>query len=221
MQYQIPLLSQECTDSLIRNLSISNAAKCFHLSDYHRLPALTKASVEFIAQNKLPVLHSNAWSEYISPNVTLLESLYKLLAKAENPSIWKLEFDSPSLKRAFSSRKHVHQRQLLDCLSVLQFDQTTADTTLVTTVDDCQFKVHKIILCLRSKLFEELFQGAEEEEKRSGQRRRWLEIDDVTGDVMRALLKYIYTADVGEVDGIAAELFETAGKVRQRQVLCV
>lgn len=104
-----------------------------------------------------------------------------------------------------------HSKVLLEQLSAFRLDASSADMTLFTTLDGLSFPVHKLILSLRSPVFAAMFNHRDLKENQKKQ----VEIDDISGEVMEALLKYIYSGDIRGITGIAGSLLSAADKVDQ------
>ena len=82
-----------------------------------------------------------------------------------------------------------------------------SDITLVAGVQE--FKVHKLHLSTHSAVFAAMFQH--EDTKEAIEKKAIIE--DVSAEVMRTLLHYIYTGTVENKDDLSVELFSAADKV--------
>lgn len=103
-----------------------------------------------------------------------------------------------------------HYQLLSSALQKLRLNSgNSADITLITTVDGRQFSAHKHILSVRSTVFEAMFGNADFAENQN----RQVKIDDVSGKVMDALLDYLYTANIGQINETAGDLLLAADKV--------
>lgn len=102
-----------------------------------------------------------------------------------------------------------HYEALSSQLLNLRENSNSSDIVLVTTVDRREFQAHKNILASRSAVFSAMFQHGNFIENKKNR----VEIDDVTGEVMDALLRYIYSADVQGIEKIAEHLLPAADKV--------
>lgn len=78
--------------------------------------------------------------------------------------------------------------------------------------DGRQFPAHKAILAARSAVFTSMFSHGECSE--SAHRARVLIEDITSGEVMEALLAYIYSGDTREVGRYSVELLAAADKVK-------
>lgn len=96
-------------------------------------------------------------------------------------------------------------------MSTLRLDVSSTDMTLLTTADGRSFPAHKLILSARSPVFGAMFRNGEFTENQ----KKLVEIDDISGEVMEALLKYVYELNVKGIEGIADKLLVAADKVRQ------
>lgn len=83
---------------------------------------------------------------------------------------------------------------------------TFSDTVLV--VDGREFYAHKAILAARSPVFSAMFEH-EMTESRKGR----VEISDIDPDVFNEMLKFIYTGDTPQIQGMAEDLLAAADKV--------
>lgn len=107
-------------------------------------------------------------------------------------------------------RQYEHFQELSKQLAILQLNgDASSDITLVTTVDKRKFPVHRNILGSRSTVFAVMFGNKQFKENQKG----LVEIDDVSGEVMEALLKYIYSGDIGGVGANSDALLQAADKV--------
>ena len=80
---------------------------------------------------------------------------------------------------------------------------------VLCTADGGEFPAHKVILSARSSVFEAMFSHDQFVENKSNR----VEIEDISKEVMEALLKYIYSGDIAQVKQYAVELLEAADKV--------
>ena len=85
-------------------------------------------------------------------------------------------------------------------------DDKFADVVLV--VGDTELKAHKLILTARSEVFAAMFEHATKEKQKSS-----VDITDVSVDVFRKMLQFIYSGSVPEMDELAVELLIVADKV--------
>lgn len=76
MQYNISLFSKECAQSMLRNLSVVNAARCFYLADLYDVQEIKKPIYEFINKNKEAFRLSDGWKQYFVPKIELIEKLF-------------------------------------------------------------------------------------------------------------------------------------------------
>lgn len=83
---------------------------------------------------------------------------------------------------------------------------TFSDTVLV--VDGREFYAHKAILAARSPVFNAMFEH-EMTESRKGR----VEISDIDPDVFSEMLKFIYTGNTPQIQGMAEDLLAAADKV--------
>lgn len=119
--------------------------------------------------------------------------------------------------------KEIDARQLIDQfghfevlssqLASLQVSpEASSDITLVTTADKRQFPVHTAILSARSTVFAAMFGNDQFKENQE----HAVKIDDISGEVMEALLKYVYNGDAQDVGPNADALLQAADKVTSR-----
>ncbi|KAL6953829.1 hypothetical protein U1Q18_046959 [Sarracenia purpurea var. burkii] len=91
-----------------------------------------------------------------------------------------------------------------------------ADVTIV--VNGTEYPVHRTVLAARSAVFSAMFEqnGMKESEKNR------IDVTDISEDVMEEMLRYIYTANVKNLNDIADDLFEAADKydLGELKVLC-
>ena len=83
-----------------------------------------------------------------------------------------------------------------------------SDINLV--VGDTRFPVHKAILASRSPVFAGMFRHIEMEESKQG----IVQIKDLEPDVLKEMLKFIYTGKTSQLESMADELLSAADKVR-------
>ena len=102
-----------------------------------------------------------------------------------------------------------HQDVLIENLASLRLNSQLTDITLVTTVDGREFSAHKSILAARSVVFAAMFSHEELEESQKNQ----VEVPDFSGEVMEAMLSYIYTGKIESIDSFAGDLLVAADKV--------
>jgi speckle-type POZ protein len=81
-----------------------------------------------------------------------------------------------------------------------------SDTVLV--VDGREFNAHKAILAARSPVFNAMFEH-EMKESRKGR----VEISDIDPDVFNEMLKFVYTGNTPQIQGMAEDLLAAADKV--------
>lgn len=89
-------------------------------------------------------------------------------------------------------------------------DFNSSDITLKTSRDNGLFPAHKLVLSARSSVFAAMFSHGEVKENQN----RLIEINDMSSEVMLAILKYIYTGDIEGYDYLYGDLLETARNVR-------
>ena len=82
-----------------------------------------------------------------------------------------------------------------------------SDFTLI--VGDQRFPVHKSMLAARSPVFAAMFGHHEMEESKQGE----ATIKDLEPEVLKEMLKYIYTGKVTQLESMADELLAAADKV--------
>ena len=87
--------------------------------------------------------------------------------------------------------------------------KTGANSDITLVVKTEEFKVHKFPLATHSAVFEAMFQH--ENTKETIEKK--VVIEDVSAEVMRTLLHYIYTGTVENKDDLSVELFSAADKV--------
>ena len=85
-----------------------------------------------------------------------------------------------------------------------------ADVTLKTMTDERLFPAHKLILKLRSSVFAAMFSG----EFVENQTKKPIKIFEISGQVMEAMLAYIYCRSFDGWKEIAGELAMAADMVR-------
>lgn len=87
--------------------------------------------------------------------------------------------------------------------------ETGANSDITLVVEDQEFKVHKLHLATHSAVFAAMF---EHEDTKEAIEKKVI-IEDVSAEVMRTLLRYIYTSTVESKDDLSVELFSAADKV--------
>lgn len=80
-----------------------------------------------------------------------------------------------------------------------------SDVTLVC--GHKEFPVHKAILSARSKVFQAMFEHKMLENERSR-----VEIEDIDGDIMLEILRFIYAGKIQNIDSLADALLPAADK---------
>uniref|UniRef100_A0A0N5BS25 BTB domain-containing protein n=1 Tax=Strongyloides papillosus TaxID=174720 RepID=A0A0N5BS25_STREA len=80
-------------------------------------------------------------------------------------------------------------------------------TDYTIKVKDKEIKVHKAVLAARSPVFCKLFKNTFEKS-----RTNFIEIKDFRVEVVREMLRYIYTDEVSDIQNMANEIFEIANK---------
>jgi len=86
--------------------------------------------------------------------------------------------------------------------------ETGLFTDVVLVVGECELRVHKCILAARSPVFTAMFEHKETKEAQENR----VEITDLSIEVCRILVEYIYTGKVNSVHEYALELLEAADK---------
>ena len=97
--------------------------------------------------------------------------------------------------------------RLSEDLSTLFETQKFSDVTLC--VGGKEFSVHKAILAARSPVFAAMFEHEMEEKKQNR-----VDITDMDPEVLREMLRFIYTGKTPFLDKLDAELLAAADKVR-------
>uniref|UniRef100_A0A0N5B282 Speckle-type POZ protein n=1 Tax=Strongyloides papillosus TaxID=174720 RepID=A0A0N5B282_STREA len=77
----------------------------------------------------------------------------------------------------------------------------------VIKVEDTEIKVHKAVLATRSPAFYDIFNSTSDESQTN-----IIEIRDFNIEVVREMLKYIYTDEVSDIQDMTNEMFEIANK---------
>ena len=90
-------------------------------------------------------------------------------------------------------------------LSCLLDTNPFSDVTIF--VQESQFQAHKSILSARSPVFAAMFQNETKENQNNA-----VDIPDVDGETFGALLRFIYTGHVDNLQEVAEELFVAADK---------
>ncbi len=93
-------------------------------------------------------------------------------------------------------------------LGKLLEDGSFSDFALV--VGDQRLPVHKAILAARSPVFAAMFGHIEMDENKNG----IVQIKDLEPDVLREMLKFIYTGKTTQLETMADELLSAADKVK-------
>jgi len=81
-----------------------------------------------------------------------------------------------------------------------------ADVTLFFPNESVQLKAHSWILCLRSNYFDSVFKMTDSKEAKNG----LIAVNETTVEVMRELLRFIYTDNINGLDKFAFELMLAA-----------
>uniref|UniRef100_A0A0N5BHN7 BTB domain-containing protein n=1 Tax=Strongyloides papillosus TaxID=174720 RepID=A0A0N5BHN7_STREA len=77
----------------------------------------------------------------------------------------------------------------------------------VIKVEDTEIKVHKAVLAARSPVFYDIFNSTSDQSQTN-----IIEIRDFNIEVVREMLKYIYTDEVSDIQDMTNEMFEIANK---------
>lgn len=100
----------------------------------------------------------------------------------------------------------VPECRLPDDLGSLFENQKFSDVTLA--VENREFQAHKSILAARSPVFAAMFEHEMEERKHNR-----VEITDVDHEVLREMLRFIYTGKASNLEKMADDLLAAADKV--------
>ena len=101
----------------------------------------------------------------------------------------------------------VPEENLFTDLGKLLDDGSFSDFALI--VGDQRFPVHKAILAARSPVFAAMFGHNEMDENKNGV----VQIKDLEPEVLKEMLKFIYTGKTSLLDTMADELLSAADKV--------
>uniref|UniRef100_A0A0K0FFU7 Speckle-type POZ protein-like (inferred by orthology to a human protein) n=1 Tax=Strongyloides venezuelensis TaxID=75913 RepID=A0A0K0FFU7_STRVS len=89
-------------------------------------------------------------------------------------------------------------------------------TDCIIKVEDTEIKVHKAVLVARSPVFHNILNSTLEE-----LRTTVIEIEDFRVEVVREMLKYIYTDEVSNMQNMANEMFEIANKYQLHRLKAI
>jgi len=105
---------------------------------------------------------------------------------------------------------------LSDDMSRLFDKQTFSDCVLAS--GECEFKVHKAILATRSPVFGAMFEHKSMSEARSDR----VQIDDIEPEVLREMLRFMYTGTAPNLERLSDELLSAADKyqLERLKVMC-
>ncbi|XP_011877876.1 PREDICTED: speckle-type POZ protein A-like [Vollenhovia emeryi] len=151
--------------------------------------------------------------DYISlyPAHTLLpnDTLTILCELSINTDI--INISSQSIAKEFQ----VPECQALDNLGLQLENEKFCDVTL--TVRDKEFRAHKVIIAAQSPVFSAMFEHNMEESKKNH-----VVITDVDAEVLREVLRFIYTGKVANLNVMAKDLLAAADKyaLKRLKVLC-
>lgn len=117
-----------------------------------------------------------------------------------------------------SGQNNAIQFKVPDCklsedLSQLLDTQKFSDVILA--VNGREFFAHKAILAARSPVFNAMFEHEMEEKKQNR-----VEITDMEPEVLKEMLKFIYSGKVSQLEKMADDLLAAADKVRRRDFVC-
>lgn len=101
----------------------------------------------------------------------------------------------------------VYKKGTLAMLAELFHSEKFTDVILAPSDKPEELKAHKAIICASSPVFTAMFEHATEE-RREGR----VEIVDVTYDILKEMLRFIYTGEVDNLETHAEELYEAANK---------
>lgn len=104
------------------------------------------------------------------------------------------------------SLSYHHQRLSKDFGSLLE--RSRFSDVMLCTSDGKEFPSHKAILSARSSVFDAMFRHEQLQENMENR----VCIDDISSQVLEALLNYIYCGDTSSVDQFSAELLIAADK---------
>lgn len=108
----------------------------------------------------------------------------------------------------------VPECRLSDDFGQLFENQKFSDVTLA--VSGREFQAHKAILAARSPVFAAMFEHEMEERKHNR-----VEILDVDHEVLREMLRFIYTGKAASLDKMADDLLAAADKVNIQLFFCI
>jgi speckle-type POZ protein len=107
------------------------------------------------------------------------------------------------------------EQQLAKDLSCLLDTNSSSDVTIFA--QESKFQAHKAILSARSPVFAAMFQNETKESQTNA-----VGIPDVDGETFGALLRFIYTGHVDNLEEVTEELFVAADKYQcvQLKMMC-
>lgn len=106
-----------------------------------------------------------------------------------------------------SAALKVPECKLSQHMGYLLDNGTFSDVTLCA--GGREFKAHKAVLATRSPVFSAMFEHQMEESRRGR-----VEIPDIDPDVFHEMLKFVYTGNTPQLQGMADDLLAAADKVK-------
>lgn len=120
----------------------------------------------------------------------------------------------------FSGQSNMMQLKVPDCRLSKDFENLLNDsefTDCTFSVGGVEFKAHKAIVAARSPVFRAMF-GHQMEESKCNR----VVIQDISSDVFKEMLSFLYTGAAPNLDGMASELLAAADKyhLERLKVMC-
>lgn len=109
-KYDLVSLYNACIDSMVGNLTFSNAIKMLIFADKHQLEKLKKNSISFINQNGKRIFESEDWTKLLKPNPDLIVALYESFIEAHfSLSNEQMGFDFYTSTYLFQNHLKLHK----------------------------------------------------------------------------------------------------------------
>uniref|UniRef100_A0A0K0FFS8 Speckle-type POZ protein-like (inferred by orthology to a human protein) n=1 Tax=Strongyloides venezuelensis TaxID=75913 RepID=A0A0K0FFS8_STRVS len=139
------------------------------------------------------------------------EEKKKVFNGGDTDNYWKiLNNDNPEISTNITTPQ---SKLLLDYLYMLNLPLFT---DCIIKVEDTEIKVHKAVLVARSPVFHNILNSTLED-----LRTTVIEIEDFRVEVVREMLKYIYTNEVSNMQNMASEVLAIADKLDRLKAISV
>lgn len=194
--YKLSRLLKMCEKSLFDNMTIENSIGTLIIANQQSLEELQYETFSFMERNVREIIKTLDWDEFVNKHSFLFNDLLKLwVQNNENGSVKNESFEKPSVI------EHV-ENVLNNDFDDLYEKQLFTDISF--KIQGNILKAHKSILCTRSEVFRQMLMGKDVSE---------IQIDGVSYEAFKELLRFIYCERVNNLKLIALDLLPAADKV--------